>query len=197
MILILLFPIFIFAGVIENNISAVYKKLYPTIKINKIIIKNYKNQKVKSINLSHINPKKISGVIKINKIYFIFYTIDADIKVLKSSAIINKNDKLSEANTKLSWIKFKNFYAYPTTTYTNKTAKMYIPKNKIIYNYMLKTPDAITRGQSINVISKTNGIEISFEATAMQNGKIGDKIKVKKDKQIFFVIIDKNGNGRL
>jgi flagella basal body P-ring formation protein FlgA len=62
---------------------------------------------------------------------------------------------------------------------------------------MLKDKSAIKKGQIIEVISKSGGIEVTFRAIAMQNGKIGDTIKVKKDKQIFFVTIDKNGNGRL
>jgi len=188
--------ILVFAGTIENNISKIYKEIYPTIKIKKIYIKNYKNQKIYSIDTSSINTKRDSGNIKVNNFY-VFYKIDAKVKVLKSTQIINKNDKLNYNNTKLSFIKFKNFYSYPLTHYTNKVAKMYIPKNKIIYEYMVTSPNLIHIGQTINIISTSGGIEVSFQAIAMQNGKTGDTIKVKKDKQIFFVKIDKNGNGRL
>ena len=189
-------PLFLFAGVIEDNISKVYKETYKNIKINNIILKNYKNQKIKYIDTSNINPKRKSGTIKVNN-SFIFYTIDANIKVLKSTDIINKDETITPYNSKLITIKFKNFYSYPLTHYTNKISKQYIPKNKIIYEYMLKDKSAIKKGQIIEVISKSGGIEVTFRAIAMQNGKIGDTIKVKKDKQIFFVTIDKNGNGRL
>jgi flagella basal body P-ring formation protein FlgA len=189
-------PIFLFGGVIENNISKVYKETYPTITIEHITIKNYKNQKIKYIDTSNINPKRKSGTIKINN-SFVFYTIDANIKVLKSIQIINKNDPITPHNAKLTTIKFKNFYAYPMTYYPKKIAKQYIPTNKIIYKYMLKDKSAIKKGQIIEVISKSGGIEVTFREIDMQNGKIGDTIKVKKDKQVFFVTIDKNGNGRL
>ena len=192
----LFFPFLLFAGVIENNISQIYKQTYPNIKINNITIKNYHNEKIKNIDTSNINPKKTAGTIKINN-HYIFYKIDAKIQVLKSTQIINKNESIDSSNSTLKWIQFKNFYAYPLTSYTNKVAKMYIPKNKIIYEYMLKEKNIISRGQIINIISKSGGIEITFQATAMQNGKSGDKIKVRKDKQIFFVTIDKNGNGKL
>jgi len=189
-------PIFLFAGIIENNISKVYKEIYPNIKIENIIIKNYHNQKIKTIDISNINPKKTSGTIKINNSY-IFYKLNAKIKVLKSIKIINKNESINHSNSKLKWIKFKNFYTYPITYYPNKAAKIYIPKNRIIYEYMLQNKNIIKTGEMINIISKSGGIEISFKAKALQNAKAGDTIKVKKDKQIFFVTIDKNGNGRL
>jgi len=191
----LFIPLFLIGGIIEDKITKIYKTTYPTIKIDKIILKN-NNHKITNIDTSLINPKRASGSIKVGN-YFVFYKIDATIKVLKSSKIINKNEAINNYNSTLQTIKFKNFYSYPLTTYPHKIAKFYIPKNKIIYGYMVTTPNTINRGENINVISKSGGIEISFEAIALQNGKVGDKIKVKKDKQILFVTIDKNGNGRL
>jgi len=189
-------PFLLLAGIIENNISKVYKEIYPNIKIENIVIKNYHNQKIDSIDVSNINPKKNSGTIKINN-HYIFYRLNAKIKVLKSTQTINKDNLIDSSNSKLIWINFKNFYSYPLTTYTNKVAKMYIPKNRIIYEYMLQDKNIINKGQIINIVSKSGGIEIIFKAKALQNAKAGDTIKVKKNKQIFFVTIDKNGNGRL
>ena len=74
---------------------------------------------------------------------------------------------------------------------------MYIPQNRIIYNYMLKEKETITKGQTLQIISKSGGIQISFEAKALENGKVGDKIKVKKDNKIYNIVINKNGNGEL
>ena len=195
---ILFFPFFLFAGVIENNISKVYKEYFPTIHINKIIIKNFKPQKIVSIDISNINPKKSNGVIKVNK-GFIFYKIDATIKVLKSTEIINKNDSFSKNNSKLEEVKFKNFYSYPVIKFPkNKVSKIYIPKNKIIYQYMLTTPNIVERYTPITIISKSGGIEISFQATTLESGKKGDFIKVKdKNNKIFKVKLNKNGNGIL
>jgi len=197
MIFIIFVPFILFAGIIENNISKIYQNIYPNIKIEKIVIKNYKKQNIKNIDISNINTKRDSGTIKINNTSYIFYKIEAKIKLLKSTTYINKNNSINSSNSKLSWVKFKSFYAYPLTHYTNKVSKMYIPRNRIIYEYMLKNKSLILRGQTINIISKSGGIEVTFQATATQNGKIGDKIKVKKDKNYFFVTIDKNGNGRL
>jgi len=196
MIWIIFIPFLVFAGIIENNIAKIYKQTYPTIKIEKIIIHNYKNQKITSIDTSMINPKKESGNIKVNNFY-IFYKIKAKLKVLKSTQTITKNEQLNNTNTILEYITFKNFYSYPLTHYSNKVAKMYIPKRKIIYEYMVTTPNIINIGKTITIISKSGGIEVTFQAKALQNGKVGDTIKVKKDNQIFFVKIDKNGNGRL
>jgi len=188
----LFLPIFLFSGVIENNISQIYKNRFNTIKIKNITIKNYKNQKIYTIDTSNINPKRINGTIKINKHSFIFYTIDATIKVLKSIQILKKNDKLTPENTKLEVINFKNFYSYPITNYTNKSAKMYIPQNKIIYQYMIQTPYLVHINENIKIISKSGDIELILDGIAMQNGRKNDFIKVRIGKKIYKVkIIDK------
>jgi len=198
--LILLFiPFFLFAGVIENNISKIYKETYPTIKINNIYIKTYTPyNKIISIDTSTINTKKASGVIKINHSIFATYKIDANLKVLKSTSTIHKNDKIDYTNSKLTSIKFKNFYSYPITKYDYQiAAKMYIPKGQIIYEYMTQKPFLVKRGEHIKVISKSGNIEIILDATAMQNGRKNDIIKVKIKKKIYHIQIISQGMGKL
>jgi len=190
------FPFLLFAGVIENNISQVYKNYYKNINISKIVLNKNKNSRISYIDTSMINPKRNQGTVKVDNKY-LFFKIIATVKVLKSTQTIKKGDLLTHQNTALIEEKFKNFYNKPVMNYVNKSSKMYIPQNKVIYFYMLSKPNVIKRGQRITIISQSGGIEITFQATAMQNGEIGDKIKVKKDKQIFFVTIDKFGNGRL
>ena len=190
------FPFLLFAGVIENNISQVYKNYYKNINISKIVLNKNKNSRISYIDTSMINPKRNQGTVKVDDKY-LFFKIIATVKVLKSTQTIKKGDLLTHQNTALIEEKFKNFYNKPVMNYVNKSSKMYIPQNKVIYFYMLSKPNVIKRGQRITIISQSGGIEITFQAIAMQNGEIGDKIKVRKDKQIFFVTIDKNGNGRL
>ena len=193
------FPFFLFAGVIENNISAVYKNTYPTIKIDNIYTKTYTPyKKITSIDTSTINPKKSSGVIKINHSIFVTYKIDATLKVLKSTETIHKNDKIDYTNSKLTSIKFKNFYSYPLTKYNYQiAAKMYIPKGKIIYEYMTQKPYLIKRGDNIQIISKSGNIEVTLEATAMQNGRKNDIIKVKINKTIYKAVVISKGLAKL
>jgi flagella basal body P-ring formation protein FlgA len=137
-------------------------------------------------------------VIKVNK-KFVFYQIKATIQVLKSTEIINKNDMFSKNNTKVAEIEFKNFYSYLMVKLPkNRVSKMYIPKNRIIYQYMITTPNIVERYSPITIISKSGGIEISFQATTLESGKEGDFIKVKdKHNKIFKVKLNKNGNGIL
>ena len=192
----LFIPFFVFAGVIEDKIYAIYKKAYPTLQINKITLKNDIPTNITSINTSNINIKKSSGVIRVNNKY-LFYDIDGDISVLKTTSSINKGAILSASNITLSTIKFKNFYDTPLTSVHNKSSKFYIPQGKIIYNYMLTSPNLVLRNSPITIVSNSGEIEITFQAIALQNGRCGDSIRVKKDKKIFNVTIDKNGQGRL
>jgi flagella basal body P-ring formation protein FlgA len=201
MFLLIFIPFLLIAGVIENNITSIYKQTFKDIKIENLTLKYYgkKPNKIKTIDLTNINPKNPKGIIKINRIKFIYYKLDAKIKVLKSIKIINNNEKINKNNAKLTWIPLKNLYKLPMSKFPkNSVAKMYIPNNHIIYQYMVTTPDLIRRNSPIKIISKSGGIEMSFDATTMQKGKIGDIIKVKdKNNRIYKVKIDKNGNGIL
>jgi len=189
-------PIFIFAGVIENNITSIYKQTYPNIKISHIQIKNKIPKKIYYIDTSSINTKRLAGTIRVNN-SFVFYRINAKLPVLISTQIINRNEILTKENTKLKYISFKNFYSYPVTDYTNKISKMYIPKNKIIYDYMIKTPYDVKKYDKIHVTSKSGGIELVLEGIALQNGNIGDVIKVKINNKKYNVLITAKGKAKL
>jgi flagella basal body P-ring formation protein FlgA len=197
----LFIPFFLFAGVIENNITSVYKQAFDNIQIDKVILKYYgkKPKKIEYINISSINPKNPKGIVKLNNYKFVYYKLLAKIRVLKSTKIINKNDIINSSNSKLTYITFKNLYKMPLTKIPkNSSAKFYIPQNKIIYNYMVTTPNVVQRNSPITIISQSGGIQISFSATALQNGKPGDIIKVRdENNKIYKVKIDKNGNGEL
>ena len=93
----------------------------------------------------------------------------------------------------------RNLYKLPLTKIPkNGATKMYIPNNHIIYKYMITVPNLVKKNSPITIISKSGGIEMSFDATAMENGKKGDIIKIRdKNNNIYKVKIDKNGNGVL
>ncbi len=194
----LFLPLFLFAGVIENNISKIYQNYYPTIKINNIKIKIYSPiKKIESINTSTINPKRYNGIIKVNNSYA-SYKIDAEIKVIKSVSVINKGELISNLNANLTTIKLKNFPTLPLMKLKNNyISKMYIPSNKIIYKYMVKKPYFVNRGEEISVISKSGNIEMSLSGIALQNGNKGQIIDVKIDNKIYKVKIIDKGIGKL
>ena len=196
--LILFLPIFILAGVIENNISKVYKNYYPNIQIKNIKIKAYSPiKKITSINTSSINPKRTNGMIKINNSYA-SYKIDANIKVVKSVSSINKGELISNLNAEVTTIKLKNFPTTPLMDLDkNYISKMYIPANKIIYKYMVKKPYFVNRGEEVQVISKSGNIEITLTGTALQNGNKNQIINVKIDNKIYKVKIIDKGLGEL
>ena len=194
MIILIFIPFLLFAGIIEKKIETIYKSFYPSIKIKKISLHSYRPyKKIYNIDTSTINPKKYTGVVRINNQFFIHYKIDATIKVIVSTTIIHKNDLIDYSNSELKEIKFKNFYSYPLLEYKEFASKMYIPKNKIIYEYMVQKPFLIKKYEKIQVISKSGGIELMLEAIALQNGRKGELIKVKIGKKIYKIkIIDKN-----
>jgi flagella basal body P-ring formation protein FlgA len=201
MFLLIFLPFLLFAGVIEGNITEVYKQTYKDIKIENLSLQYYgkKIKDIKFIDTSNINPKQAQGMVKINNLRFVYFKLTAKIKALKSKKVINRGEKVDKKNAVVSWIPLKYLYKIPLKDIPkNSVAKMYIPNNHLIYQYMLTTPYLVKRGSIIKVISESGGIEITFQGIAMQNGEEGDFIKVKdKNKNVYEVKIDKNGNGIL
>jgi flagella basal body P-ring formation protein FlgA len=189
---------FLFGGVLESKIAQLYKKHYPTIKIEKVIIKNSKNVAINSpIDISSINLKRANGTIRVGN-RFLFYKIIAKIKLLKSIGAIERGEKITPQNSALKEEPFKNFYNTPLTYFPkNMEAKFYIPANRPILEYMITASKSIKRGESIKVFSKVGGVEISFKAISLQDGKVGDIIKVKRDKDVFKVLVKDKKEGEL
>ena len=189
-LIILFFPILLFANTLDNAITNKYKTIYPNIKITKIIYSKKISQKIISIDTSLINTNKPNGIIKINNSIFLSYKITAYLKVLKTTQVIHKGDIINHSNTALCKIKFKNFYSIPLLTHPkDMMSTSYIPKNKIIYSYMVSKPFLIKRGDMVQIVSKSGNIEITLQGIALQNGKKGDSIKVKINSTTYNVVV--------
>jgi flagella basal body P-ring formation protein FlgA len=70
-----------------------------------------------------------------------------------------------------------------------------LTKGAVLTQHHIKSPMAVTRGQSVTLVAKNSVIEVRMKGTAMTKGAIGERIKVKnmKSKRIVEgVIIDKD-----
>jgi flagella basal body P-ring formation protein FlgA len=117
----------------------------------------------------------------IKKIYF-NYKIDADIVVYKSAYQIKKNQPITLYNTYKKSVKFKRLYTKPIIKIDNYIATNYIQKDTILNSNNTKQKPLISKGDKIIAFLITGGIEVSFEATALKSGKLGEIIDIiKKD----------------
>ncbi len=179
--IIIFLPFFLFASVNQKIISF-YKRAYPKIIIKKIQITPSPPKKYKNIKIL-FTPKTTSGNIKIDNKYY-YVRIKALMPVFIANTIIKTDQPIYNHVTKKIVI-FKNFYSKPIFSLNKKlVASKIISKNAIITKNNTKIAPDVFRGDMITVLINSKDITIYSRAKALQDGNIGDIIKIKFRKKI-------------
>lgn len=167
---------------IKTEIIKFYKSYYPNIEIKEIKItptppKKYKNLKIL------FSPKTTSGNIKINNKYY-YVRIKAFIPVYVANTIIKTNEPIYNHVVK-KIIPLRYFYSRPLIKINKKlVASNIISKNAIITKSNTKIAPDVFRGEIVSVIIKSKDMSIFSKAKALQDGYIGDIIKINLRKKI-------------
>ena len=175
-IIIFFLPIFLFASV-KQEIINFYKKSYPKIIIKQIKIipsppKKYKNLKIL------FSPNTISGDIRIDSHYY-FVRIKAYLPVYIATDIIKNNRPVYNHITKKILL-FRYFYSKPLFKINKKlVASKIISKNAVITENNTKIAPDIFKGDIVTVIISSKDISIFSKGKALQDGNIGDIIKIR------------------
>ena len=174
-----------------QKVYELYSKSYSSIAIEKILV--YPRSYISKLpnNYSVHFPKKAQLS---NKIIFsietpqrkkIFFNalIFAHINVLIAREKIHKGDALSNVNTKKKSIMLQKFSSHPLERVQNGRyqAKHNIKKGKILTQRDVVSQVYIHRGATVSITLKNNGIFINFSAKAIQNGRLGEIIKVRNE----------------
>ena len=188
--LILLFFSFLWASV-NDEIVKFYKSVYPTIEILKITSNKPFPKKYKKIEFL-LSPKTSSGTIKIdNKYYYI--KIKAKITIFKATKTIKQNEYILP-NAKQTTISFKYLYSTPICKIDpNLIAKNVIAKGQIIFKNSVRIAPDVIRGENVSVILNNNGVSIQTSAKALQDGNIGETIKIELNKKIIDAKVKEKG----
>ncbi len=140
-----------------------------------------------SIKIQSKNYLKKDGILSIkdnktNKQLFFDYQIDALVNVYVTKEKIKRKDELSHKNCTQKQIVLEKFRAFPIQTLPKHSLqiKHQIKKDTIITQRDIQKLRLVRRGSNINVTLRNKNINISFSATAIQNGVYGDIIKVKQ-----------------
>ncbi len=174
-------PLFLFAGVNQKIISF-YKKAYPEIIIKKIQITPLPPEKYKNFKIL-FTPKTTSGNIKIDNQYY-YVRIKAEIPVFITTSIIKTNQPVYNHTIK-KIIPFKYFFSKPLLKINKKlVASKIISKNTVITENNTKTAPDVFRGENVTLIIGSKDITIYSNAKALQDGNIGDIIKINFRKKI-------------
>jgi flagella basal body P-ring formation protein FlgA len=173
---------------IKTKLIQHYKNRYKSIKIKSLTLvpRTYleKLPQVYAFGISkreHLSNKGYCYIFTPNKKKIFFnYTLYATVDVFVSKGDIDRGTELSNLNTKKKSIMLNKFRAMPLEEIRAHTLEA---KHRIKSEDVLTSRDAVglhlvRRGATVSVSLKNNGINISFLAEALTNGRDGDTITV-------------------
>ncbi len=190
---------------LKKYLRDVYKRYYPSIYIKNIFLKtsskaSFSKEDIKKIEISSNSLKREKGFLKVflkngKRVHF-SYKIEAFIEVLKANRDIKKEESILPSFFSKSEVKFRFFYQKPVTkgNFLGFKAKRFIKEGEILTKNMIKKRGDIEKGERVKAFIKDNGITVSFDAVSLDEGTIGDVIRVKKDKGKIFKgkVVSKN-----
>lgn len=154
---------------------------------SKLSQKSYKGIKVeinKNLNLIGNFPVKVKAVDQrgINENYYLYVKVRIDKNIVKAKRLIRKGTVLTEDD--LMEVK-GNAAELPKNVVINKQkiigkeAKFDIVSGRLILNYMIRETPLVKNKSEILIIAKGSDFEVEVQGIALQDGGIGDEIKVK------------------
>jgi flagella basal body P-ring formation protein FlgA len=189
---------------IKSELTNYYKEHYSSIEINNIIVEP--RSYMESLPQEYIVEIKSKyflsrdGILAIKtpsrKKIFLNYFIDARVNIYLSKEKIKKKTTISAVNTIKKSIILDKFKAQPIEDLKINTiqAKQNISKNKILTIRNVETLSIIKKNSYINIEINDRNMNIIFIAKAMQDGRYGETIKVKRidGKTLRVKVIGKN-----
>lgn len=100
-------------------------------------------------------------------------------EVLVASYFINREQQITTQNTTLKKIEISNILEYPLRAESLKKsmlAKKTFNEGEIIDKRFVKLKPDILRNSTVTILFKASDLTVSFEATALSDGIIGDNI---------------------
>ncbi len=191
LVLILFFQLFAYEDKLKSFLEKKFLSYYPTMTIENITItpnnqipKGFKIKRVyfpkNSIKRERGNFSVIFSDDKKEKRVYFKYFIDATVKVLVANIDIRRQTPLSMDFFTMIPIKFDNFYDKPIVDIKNLEAKTLIVRGKILTSRMVrKTPD-IHRDDEVIAEVVDGAIVLDFPVRALEDGSIGEIIRVKR-----------------
>jgi len=179
---------------IKKEIKAYYLSYYPKMQIKTVVLRTNApitqlpehytlTFKTNAYKYSHSSLQLNAD--KLDTRLFIRYTIDATLKVFKASHNLNRGKILSYVDLKYKNEPFKRFTDLPLRTLgkTSLRLKKRLPKGKIVYQRDVETLPSVIKNKAVYVRFSNGNVHVEFQATSLQDGRIGDIISIqKKDK---------------
>jgi flagellar basal body P-ring formation protein FlgA len=146
------------------------------------------NIEIKS-TLAHIKPGKNTLIMQCvgSTPWRVFMT--ARVKLFSYAVVskhpLNKGHLIKESDLKLEKIQLtqlRSSHLSDIKQATNQVLKKRINRHEVVSVNNLSKPIIIKKGETITIVAKNNGFQISMKGVALMAGSKGDKIKVKNIK---------------
>jgi len=198
----LIFPFLLIASPqqkakIKEQLRQKFQQTYPTLTINHIevkpsskLIERLRDFHVENVTVTKDNLRRAKGNVMVTlkkdkkerKVYF-KYQIFADIALYKTNRPIQRGSTITPNDVSLATIPFKTLYHKPLTddAFYHYVAKQNIKEDRIVTLEKLKRATDIQRNDKVTAVIKDGALALQFQVKALQDGNVGDIIRVRKD----------------
>ena len=105
--------------------------------------------------------------------------VDAEVEGYKTIETVERGERLTGKVKKENFLLSKVRGNVFNGDVNKVVAKIKLLPNTIVLQRFVEIPFAIKRGQLVRIVAEKNGIYVETTGRALQNGRIGDTIKVK------------------
>ncbi len=181
---------------IKKAIEDKFLETYPTLSIMNITIKplskapkHFQDYHIETIYLSHASLKRDHGTFSVlystskkKKKRFFKFHLDATIGLYLSQRMMKRAQALTSNYLTYKEIPFKNLPTPPITQdyFNDYETKRTIKAGKIITLHDVRRILDVKRGRLIDATMYDGGVALHFKVKSVEEGNIGDIIKVKR-----------------
>ncbi len=180
---------------IKEYIATLYEDAYAkygidveTIELKPLSSLDFTNPEIEKIHFNESLLGRDGGTFSVDfldagvkkRIYFSF-DITAKIHVLKAKRDIRSGERIDIWDFEVTNAEFKNLTKKPAQIQdtANATVKAYLRKGAILSSRHLKYTKLVQKGDKLSAMMQEGGFELRFNAEALEEGNIGDTIKIK------------------
>ncbi len=167
---------------LEKELRSHFMQKYPTLKIDSLFVKKNRYFDCNKPYDLLSDPARPTGTIRVRqgeKTHFFRYDITGSFKRFVTVRKIARGEELTRSNIKQEAIEFDHVDKNYVDSYRNKVAKYALREGKVLTTYMVKEKPAVRRDHTVKCRYLNGNIVIEFEARALDDGVVGEVIKVQ------------------
>lgn len=184
---------------LEGKVDALIKKSYPNITFERLAIKSLRDKKFDNCDIVKFKmPDKINVqsdfILKLDaykddkfiKRYTKIYRFDGMVNILKTVKVVERGDHVSSKLLIPDTTSIHNITNHTVSTIPIGKTKFrnYVSANEMLESWMMEPIPDVTKGEVLKAVVKKQNITLTLDGRVLENGNIGDSIKLKLNDRI-------------